>query len=155
MKKYLKLIAITLIAFMSIESCDKKNPDQEPDPDPVVLSVDKAQWCFEWDGSGTPVNCILDLGVNTEGTAYLLIDGSIMGMEGWIPYYGGDYTITQKDDKSGKITIVDPYDPSAAKVIFEYTNLTEKSVELSNELPYAMDKVPATLSEEKVEMTMI
>jgi len=104
---------------------------------------------------GMPINCVLDLGVNTDKTAYFLMDGAVMGAEGWVPYFGGTYKITETDETSGKITIVDPSDPTASEVVFEYKELTDKTVKISNAAPFAMENVTATASETKLEMAQM
>lgn len=151
MKKVLKFAVMALAAAFVLAACEKKGGEE----DAPKVSVDGKQWCFEWSGMGMPINCVLDLGVNTAKTAYVLIDAAVMGAEGWMPYFGGSYTITETDATSGKITIVDPNDPNGAEVVFEYKELTDKTVKLSNAAPFELENVAATASETKLEMAQM
>lgn len=152
MKKVLKFAVMALAAALTLAACEKKGGDEET---PQEVSVDGKQWCFEWSGMGAPIDCVLDLGVNTEKTAYFLMDGAVMGAEGWVPYFGGTYSITETDATSGKIAIVDPTDPSGSEVVFEYKELTEKTVKISNAVPFGLENAAATLSETKLEMAQM
>ena len=151
MKKVLKFAVMALAAALTLAACEKKGGEEET----PKVSVDGKQWCFEWSGMGMPINCVLDLGVNTDKTAYFLMDGTVMGAEGWVPYFGGTYKITETDETSGKITIVDPSDPTASEVVFEYKELTDKTVKISNAAPFALENVAATASEKKLEMAQM
>lgn len=151
MKKVLKFAVMALAAALTLAACEKKGGDEEA----PKVSVDGKQWCFEWSGMGAPLNCVLDLGVNTDKTAYFLIDGAAMDAEGWMPFFGGTYKITETDETSGKIVIVDPQDPTASEVVFEYKELTEKTVKISNVAPFGLENVEATLSETKLEMVVM
>ena len=126
MKKVLKFAVMALAAALTFAACEKNGGEEET----PKVSVDAKQWCFEWSGMGMPIDCVLDLGVCTEKTAYFLMDGAVMGVEGWVPYFGGTYTVTETDETSGKIVIVDPMDPNASEVVFEYKELTDKTVKI-------------------------
>ena len=79
MKKVLKFAVMALAAALTLAACEKKGGEEET----PKVSVDGKQWCFEWSGMGMPINCVLDLGVNTDKTAYFLMDGA-GSQESWI-----------------------------------------------------------------------
>lgn len=156
MKKTLKFAVMAFAAVLTLAACEKKggdetNPEPDPAPAPAEVSIDGKQWCFEWNGIGDPVAAALDLGVTMEGTAMFIIDGSIMGIPGYTPYGGGTYTITKTDSTSGKIEMTDM---GGGVVVFEYKDLTDKTVTINCAVPYMIEDVVATVSEEKIEVVM-
>ena len=124
-----------------------ENPEQSEG-----ISMEGKQWAFTWAVMGD-VPCIFDLGATETGIAYLLIDAAVYGGEGWVPYFGATYSVETTDGTSGKISMVDPMDPTASVLVFEYAELTETSVKVSN-ANFSLDNTEFTLCTEKVEITM-
>jgi hypothetical protein len=144
MKKILNFAVMALVAAMSFVACTEKT--NEP------LSIEGKAWSFEW-AIMDNAPCVFDFGVNEPGTAHLLVDmfvfleDAVLG-ESYYPYFSGNYTITEKTATSGSISIVDPADPSAAAVVFEYSDLTENTVKLSCD-EYGFDNTVLTLISKK------
>lgn len=124
MKNIFKFAAMLFAAVALFASCDNKEEK------PAALSIDGKQWSVSFMYGGMmEATLILDLGVTTENMATIYVGGDALG--GIYPMMGGNYTVTPTDATSGKIAIVDPYDPSAAELVFNYSDLTEATVKLT------------------------
>lgn len=132
MKKIFKFAAMAFAAVALFASCDMLDNNQNDDQnqEPAALSVDGKQWSVDFMYGGMmEATLILDLGVTTENMVTIYVGGDAFG--GIYPMMGGNYTVTPTDSTSGKIAIVDPSDPSAAELVFNYSDLTETSVKLT------------------------
>ena len=136
---------------------DDKNNNENVDgggseEDVTPVSIDGKQWSFsfEFPGMGN-VKAVLDLGVTAEGTLMFGVDAAVMdpSMAGsFIAYLGGTYTVTPTDATSGVITMADPM--GGGDVVFNYSDLTENSVKLTNAAPFGLENCEATLLTDKV-----
>lgn len=173
MKKMLKFAAMAATLVAMCASCeDLKNDGSENENDnqenvngggteddnnqeETTYTVDGKQWNYTWNapeelGGATP--CVLDLGVTTENTLIVAMDGTAYELPNiFIGFQAGTYTVTPTDATSGVIKMADP---SGAEVIFTYSELTENSMKLSNQLPFGLDNVTATLAPEKITIMM-
>ena len=125
-------------------------PGPEPEPEPEY-NLDGKQWVFTWNGLGMPLEAVADLGVTQEGTIILAVDGSAMGMAGYVPYISGTYEVKPTDGTSGVVEFVDPTDPTATQVAISYKNLTETTVKFTLEALGMVD-VEAVAAAEKIEI---
>lgn len=150
MKNFFRFAAIAATMLTLCVACKKAGDQGTKEP----LSIDGKQWCFEWGAMGTPVDAVLDLGVSQKDMAIVAVDAAAMNLsvEGYVPYYTASYTVTATSAKEGKISLVDPSDPSGSELVITYKDLTEKTVKVSNEIPFMLDNVTLTLAEEKAEI---
>ena len=155
MKKFMKFAAMAAAALFLCAACEEKGGADDKTP----LTIDGKQFSFNFLYAGQmQLDAVLDLGVNVENTAMVLVDmGAMMGSETsmWSPFLGGgNYTVTSVDETSGSISMVDPADPSGAELVINYSNLTEDSVTLSCEAEaLTLDNVTATLVTDKITIT--
>ena len=125
---------------------EEPGPGPEPEPE---YTLDGKQWVFTW--AAMSVEAVADLGVTQEGTIMLAVDGSSMGMTGYVPYITGTYEVKPVDATSGVIEFVDPADPSATKVSISYKDLTETTVKFTLEA-FGLVDVEAVAAAEKIEI---
>lgn len=114
---------MTLAALTLCVACEK--PPQEPEK-VEEFSIDGKQWSFT---------------------------RAAMSMSGYTPYFGGNYTITPTDATSGKISVIDPNDPTQTESVLTYTDLTATSVKVTI-AALGLDACEMKLVENKIEIQM-
>jgi len=163
MKKMMRFAAMAATMIALCVSCeeiknegleDDKNNNENVDgggseEDVTPVSIDGKQWSFTW--AAMNVAAVLDLGVTAEGTLVFGVDAAAMDPSlagSFVAYGGGTYTVTPTDATSGVITMADPM--GGGDVVFNYSDLTENSVKLTNAVPYQLENCEATLLTDKV-----
>lgn len=152
MKNFFRFAAIAATMLTLCVACKKAGDQGTKEP----LSIDGKQWCFECVYAGmAPATAVLDLSVSEKDFMVIGMNIPLMGMaEGtYMMSSAGNYRVEATDATSGKISAVDPDDPTASVLEINYSSLTEKSVVLSCTAEILqLDNVTATLAEEKIEI---
>ena len=148
MKRIIRFAAMAATMIAMCVSCEKASKEKENDS----ISMEGKQYSFSFKYGGMyDATGVLDLGVNMEGFAMVLMNLPAMTGEDYMPLTAGNYTVEAKDATSGKISIVDPMDPAGLALVINYSSLTKSSVVLSCETEIlALPDVTATLLEENI-----
>lgn len=168
MKKIMRFAAMAATMIALCVSCeeiknegleDDKNNNENVDggeeggeENVTPVSIDGKQYVFSFKYGGMyDATGVLDLGVNMEGYAMILMNLPEMTGTDYMPISMGNYQITVTDATSGTISIVDPSDPSGSALEITYSAATESSVSLSCAFEImSLDNVSATVPAENI-----